>query len=606
MKSSFTDLKSNPNIIWPLYIILGLVIFWPSLNGLPVFDDNSFIFQSSKLFDAPSPWAFWDPSSGFTRSWPLSFSILWGLYQIFGQAFWCFKLVNILLHSINAVLVYNITKKRNPLLAIGASLLFLCHPMQVETVSWMFQFKTILSVFFYLLAHIQFEKFVAANVQNGSGKYTTYILAIILFYFSLVSKITAILGGILFIGEVFRLKPKKKIKHLLLTIPFLLLSLYQGLETFHGIRVDSNEVQIEKEFEENASMEQVDAPVVEIVSEPEVIAQNEENASMEQVDVPVVEIVSEPEVIAQNEEVPYDMHLINPMRFTSVDQAYSPSKFLLMVSNASFYIWKFFVPYGNSLVYEKTNFRGLSNHLLIGFVIALLTFIFLRERLSNILGESNWYTLSFYFFTIFPVLGFYYVPYMKFSLVADHWAYFALFPLSLLFCQFITLLLPSKYFHKALAFFVILCCIQTVRYLHLFNDDVAVIEHAIETNPTEYSIRRVLNDKFFLSQNIEKLNEMYELKNSESTWDYHSDFYYQEFRYLQLKKDFRAASGIQINLLRSHFYHGEWDRFESIKEKFLSRPVPLRIEFATYYQALRAFQEQDQEKARTSLASLLK
>ena len=78
-----------------------IILVVPTLNNLPYGDDNVFVFESY-LQDVPSIFNFWDPYSNFFRSWPLSFSVFSLLLKGFGKNIFVFRLVNALLHILNA------------------------------------------------------------------------------------------------------------------------------------------------------------------------------------------------------------------------------------------------------------------------------------------------------------------------------------------------------------------------------------------------------------------------------------------------------------------------------------------------------------------------
>ena len=75
---------------------------------------------------------------------------LWGLdptgYHIF----------NILLHALGGILVFYLIRRLHgsTVVALIASILFIAHPVQVESVAWISELKSVLSMFFYLLGFL--------------------------------------------------------------------------------------------------------------------------------------------------------------------------------------------------------------------------------------------------------------------------------------------------------------------------------------------------------------------------------------------------------------------------------------------------------------------
>ncbi len=92
--------------------------------------------------------------------------------------------LSIMLHLINGILVYKLTltlfKKEQ--LALFSLLIFLLHPLQVESVAWMSELKNVLSTCFYLAALIQWTLFL----QRAANKY--YLFALCFFLLGILSK----------------------------------------------------------------------------------------------------------------------------------------------------------------------------------------------------------------------------------------------------------------------------------------------------------------------------------------------------------------------------------------------------------------------------------
>ncbi|MFA7404058.1 MAG: hypothetical protein WC007_08690 [Pelobacteraceae bacterium] len=79
-------------------------------------------------------------------------------YSLWGLNATAFKLTNILLHALNVVLYYvilvRITGRRQ--LSLAAAAIFLCHPVQVESVVWISQRKNVLAMFFFLISFMMY------------------------------------------------------------------------------------------------------------------------------------------------------------------------------------------------------------------------------------------------------------------------------------------------------------------------------------------------------------------------------------------------------------------------------------------------------------------
>ena len=189
------------------YLIPGLVglitfvVFSPALrNGFVNWDDFETIVENQNfrgLTWSHLRWMFTTFHLGHYQplSW-LTFSLdylLWGV-EPFG-----YHLTNILLHSVNAVLFYFVSRR---LLAMAApisnavvlnltagfsALIFAIHPLRVESVAWATERRDVLSGFFLLLTVLSYLKAVGSETNHTNGR-RWIAVAVLLYVLSLLSK----------------------------------------------------------------------------------------------------------------------------------------------------------------------------------------------------------------------------------------------------------------------------------------------------------------------------------------------------------------------------------------------------------------------------------
>jgi len=137
-----------------------------------------------------------------------------------------FQLINIILHILNTLLVFFIIKKllQNLHIAFASALLFAVHTLHVESVSWIAERKDVLYTFFFLLS-LYFYCAYATTM-----KIKNYLIALILFIFSLLSKgqATSLAITILLI-DYFYGRKLNDFRLILEKIPFLLLAFIFGI-----------------------------------------------------------------------------------------------------------------------------------------------------------------------------------------------------------------------------------------------------------------------------------------------------------------------------------------------------------------------------------------
>jgi protein O-mannosyl-transferase len=140
--------------------LAALVLYWPALSAQFVYDDAWYVVQNPAIRQITPLRFFLDPStaaapeSGLagdvyrpvtTLSFALSFH-LWKLNPV------PYHVLNILLHALNTWLVWMLLRLllANNAAALLGALVFLMHPVQVETVAWVSQRSNLLSTTFLL------------------------------------------------------------------------------------------------------------------------------------------------------------------------------------------------------------------------------------------------------------------------------------------------------------------------------------------------------------------------------------------------------------------------------------------------------------------------
>jgi tetratricopeptide (TPR) repeat protein len=154
-------------------------------------------------------------------------------YAIGGLNPWIYQLFSLTLHLANTYLVFvfvyqllqqSLSKhKNNVSVALITSALFGLHPLQVESVAWMSELKTLLYTLFFLLSLIHYLKYT----ESGKTKY--FIYSLVLFVFSVLSKAMAVsLVLSLPLIDYFLCRKVPLKNHLLEKTPFLMVSLVIG------------------------------------------------------------------------------------------------------------------------------------------------------------------------------------------------------------------------------------------------------------------------------------------------------------------------------------------------------------------------------------------
>ncbi len=185
-----------------------LGLYWPVLSGKPIWDDQTFLFQSAVM--KPN-FSNWEILKSF--NWPVSVMAQKGIFAIFGDHYPYYHLVNITIHIINSLLLYLCAKRLNLTYALLLYALFILHPSNVITVSWIIQFKTLICFTFAILSFY----FLLRSEESHQFKF----FSLIFFLLSILSKSASIPFAAILAAHYFVTK-KKSFK--ILFIPLLLLT----------------------------------------------------------------------------------------------------------------------------------------------------------------------------------------------------------------------------------------------------------------------------------------------------------------------------------------------------------------------------------------------
>ena len=148
-------------------------------------------------------------------------------YRMYGLNPWIYHLDNLLLHLLNALMVFSFIwlLVRQNAVAFITALLFAVHPMHVESVVWIAERKDVLYAFFYLAALCTYVLFI----RNEKFKWCFYVITLIFFVLGLLSKAMMVSLPIVFFAiDYFNIR-KPTLKRVSEKIPFIILSVVFGL-----------------------------------------------------------------------------------------------------------------------------------------------------------------------------------------------------------------------------------------------------------------------------------------------------------------------------------------------------------------------------------------
>jgi len=206
-------------------VVAVFLVYQPAWHGGYLFDDNQHVTRL-ELRSWHGLHRIWFEIGTFDRYYPLLDSLFWFQHRLWGDATLGYHLVNLALHSAVAILVLFILRRLKVPGAYLAAAIFALHPVHVESVAWISEFKNTLSGVFFLSAILVYLRF------DQTRKLAWYFGALGLFGLALLSKTTAVmLPAVLPVVLWWQCGRLSWKKNLLPLIPFFLCSAIAGMLT---------------------------------------------------------------------------------------------------------------------------------------------------------------------------------------------------------------------------------------------------------------------------------------------------------------------------------------------------------------------------------------
>jgi protein O-mannosyl-transferase len=328
-----------------LIALLTCAVYIPAIQGDFIWDDDAFLTHNPLIRASDGLSRFWfstDPPDYF----PLTSTTLWLEWRLWGENAMGYHLVNVLLHVLNALLIWAVLKRLSIPGAWLAGLIFAVHPVNVESVAWITERKNLLPMVFYLLSMLAYLAF-----DNNRGP-RFYGFALCAFFLALLSKTSIIMLPFVLLGAIWWRRGTITVTDAARTVPFFGLAAIMG-----GITVW------------------------------------------------------------------FQYH--NAIAHTVVRDDGFLSRLAIAGQAVWFYLYKAVVPLNLSFIYPRWDTSGPSpiDFLPLLCLAGLMAALYLKRRTW---GRPFLLGLGYVVISLFPVLGFFNIYFMKYSLVADHWQYTAI------------------------------------------------------------------------------------------------------------------------------------------------------------------------------------
>ena len=183
------EARSGPREVSPWWAALLIFVvvaaaYLPSLRNGFVWDDDTHLTNHIVLKEdgLRRVWTTADAAN----YWPIAWTSYWVEHQLWGLNPAGYHAVSMLLHALNAVLLWRVLLRLNVPGALLVGLLFALHPVNVESVAWISQRRNLLSMFFFLGALLSYLR------SEDRGRAAPYVAAVVLFLAAMLSKGAAV------------------------------------------------------------------------------------------------------------------------------------------------------------------------------------------------------------------------------------------------------------------------------------------------------------------------------------------------------------------------------------------------------------------------------
>jgi len=213
-----------------LLVVMVAVGYLPALRAGYVWDDDDYVTKNPLLVEEDGLKRIWFSTDQPSQYFPLvytSFRLEYAIWQLNPLGY---HIINIILHAINALLVWRLLGKLGVAGAYVAAAIFALHPVQVESVAWITERKNLLMSLFGLLSLLVWMRFAERSVRSQRA-WPYYVASVILYALALLSKTTActLIAALLLLLWLKGIRIDRK--RCLQIVPFIVLGLAMGALT---------------------------------------------------------------------------------------------------------------------------------------------------------------------------------------------------------------------------------------------------------------------------------------------------------------------------------------------------------------------------------------
>jgi len=221
-----------------LLVACVLLAYLPVLQAGFIWDDDDYVTTNWTLHRLDGLKHIWFDTTATPQYYPLVHTTYWLEYHVWKLNPLGYHVVNVLLHSLGAILLWRVLAMLQLPGAWLAAAIFALHPVNVESVAWVTERKNVLSAVFFFAAAWAYLRF-AGEPENKKRRWNWWAVALLLFVCALLSKTVACSLPVALLLACWWKKGRLELRDMLPTIPFFIAGLWLGLQT---ARMEQNHV----------------------------------------------------------------------------------------------------------------------------------------------------------------------------------------------------------------------------------------------------------------------------------------------------------------------------------------------------------------------------
>ncbi len=220
-------------------LVLGaaVLIYVPVMNGQFIWDDDQMVTANPVVRAPDGLYRMWFDTP-LVDYFPLTTTTLWLEYRLWGANAAGYHVTNIVLHALNAILLWRVLLALNVPGAWFAALLFAVHPLNAASVAWISERKNTLAQLFFLLTVSTWLRF------ERTSSLRWYAGALLCHFAALLSKTSVVMLPVVLLICAWWQRGRITARDVVRTLPFFAASLAMGLVTiwFQNGRAIANDV----------------------------------------------------------------------------------------------------------------------------------------------------------------------------------------------------------------------------------------------------------------------------------------------------------------------------------------------------------------------------